>query len=105
MFAMHYLLIYDLSPDYLEKRAVHRDSHLKLAWTAKENGGLVLGGALQDPSDQAYLLFKGDSPEPAEEFARQDPYVKNGIVKSWKVRPWMTVVGDDASKKVYPEND
>jgi uncharacterized protein YciI len=99
---MHYLLIYDLSPDYLEKREVHRDDHLDLAWKAQESGELVLGGALQDPADQAYLLFKSDSPEAAEGFAREDPYVKNGIVVSWKVRPWMTVVGDDSAKKVFP---
>lgn len=100
---MHYLLIYELSPDYLEKRGAHRDEHLKLAWESQKAGELILGGALQDPSDQAYLLFKSDSPEAAETFAKQDPYVKNGFVVSWKVRPWMTVVGDDPVKKVYPE--
>lgn len=101
---MHYLLIYDLSPDYLEKRGAHRDEHLKLAWEAEKSGDLVLGGALQEPADQAYLLFSSESSESAEKFAKKDPYVKNGIVKSWKVRPWMTVVGDKASNKVYPEN-
>lgn len=100
---MHYLLIYNLSPDYLEKREEHRDDHLRLAWESQKSGELVLGGALQDPSDQAYLLFKSDSPKVAEEFAKKDPYVKNGIVKSWTVRPWMTVVGDKAANKVYPE--
>lgn len=100
---MHYLLIYDLSPDYLEKRAAHRDEHLDLAWKSQKDGGMILGGALQDPADQAFLLFESDSPEVAETFAKQDPYVKNGIVESWKVRPWMTVVGDKAAKKVFPE--
>lgn len=100
---MHFLLIYDLSPDYLKKREEHRDEHLKLAWESHENGDLVLGGALQDPPDQAYLLFKSNSPATAEEFAKQDPYVKNGIVESWTVRPWMTVVGDDPANKVLPE--
>jgi uncharacterized protein YciI len=100
---MHYLLIYDLSPDYLEKRAAHREEHLELAWQAQKSGEMILGGALQDPADQAYLLFESDSPDAAELFAKNDPYVKNGIVKSWKVRPWMTVVGDKAANKVYPE--
>jgi len=99
---MHFLLVYDLAPDYLSKRPDYRDEHLKLAWESHENGDLVLGGALQDPSDQAYLLFKSTSPEAAESFAKNDPYVKNGIVTGWKVRPWMTVVGDDPAKKVLP---
>ncbi|MDR9410470.1 MAG: YciI-like protein [Balneolaceae bacterium] len=97
---MHYLLIYDLAPDYLERRGKFRDEHLKMAWDSNKNGKLVLGGALQDPADQAYLLFEDDSPNSAEEFAKNDPYVKNGIVDSWEVRPWMTVVGKDAANPV-----
>lgn len=97
---MHYLLIYDLAPDYLERRGEFRDEHLEMAWDSHKNNELVLGGALQDPSDKAYLLFESDSPESAKEFARNDPYVKNGIVKSWEVRPWMTVVGEGAANPV-----
>jgi uncharacterized protein len=101
---MHYLMIYDLAPDYLEKRPGFRGAHLKLAWEAHERGELVLGGALTEPVDSAVLLFKGDSPAAAERFAAADPYVRNGLVKSWKVRPWTTVVGKDASSPVKPES-
>lgn len=97
---MHFLLIYELAPDYLEHRPKFRDEHLKMAWDAHEHGDLMLGGALQEPTDRAYLLFKSDSPESAEQFAKNDPYVKNGIVQRWSVRPWMTVVGKDASNPV-----
>jgi uncharacterized protein YciI len=97
---MHYLLIYDLSPDYLERRGQFRSEHLKLAWDAAAKGDLVLGGALTDPTDNAILLFKGDSPAAAEAFVAADPYVKNGLVKSWRVRPWTTVVGDTAATPV-----
>jgi uncharacterized protein YciI len=48
-------------------------------------------------------LFKGDSPAVAERFAAADPYVKNGLVKSWRVRPWTTVVGADATTPVRSE--
>ena len=30
----HFLLTYDLAPDYLERRAALRDAHLALAWAA-----------------------------------------------------------------------
>lgn len=99
---MHYLLFYDVSDDYLTRRAEFRGEHLKLAWDAHERGELVLGGALADPVDGAVLLFKGDSAEVAEKFVALDPYVKNGLVKSWRVRPWTTVVGVDASVPVRP---
>lgn len=100
---MHYLLIYELSDDYLERRGEFRNEHLKLAWDAHKTGELVLGGALQNPADQAYLLFKGNTPEAAENFAKNDPYVKNGIIKKWIVRPWMTVVGEMPASPVHPD--
>ena len=100
---MHYLLIYDLAPDYLERRSQHRSVHLRLAWEAHERGELVLAGALTDPVDSAVLLFKGDSPAAAERFAAADPYVTNGLITRWRVRPWTTVVGEDASTPVRPE--
>jgi len=99
---MHYLLIYELAPDYLESREEHRDEHLKLAWNAHESGDLILGGALKDPTDNAVLLFKSDSPEIAESFAKSDPYVIHGVAVRWEVRPWHTVVGDDPFQPVKP---
>lgn len=100
---MHYLLTYELAQDYLERRGEFRTEHLKLAWEAQERGEIVIAGALAEPADTAVLLFTGDSPEAAERFARADPYVTQGLVKSWRVRPWTTVVGKDASTPVRPE--
>lgn len=96
----HFLLFYDTSPDYLERRGGFRDAHLGLAWAAAERGELMLGGALADPVDGAVLLFKGASASVAEEFARADPYVINGLVQKWRVRQWTTVVGDEAASPV-----
>ena len=95
---MHYMLIYELAPGYLERRGAFRNEHLKLAWDAN----VVLGGALGEPTDRALLLFEGDSPEAAKRFANADPYVKNGLVTRWEVRPWTTVVGTMATNPVRP---
>ncbi|MEM5317795.1 YciI-like protein [Paraburkholderia sp. JHI869] len=97
---MHYLLMYELADDYLERRPEHRSAHLTLAWAAVERGELLLAGAIADPVDNALLLFQGDSPAAAEAFARADPYVLSGLVKHWRVRPWQTVVGEAASNPV-----
>ena len=99
---MHYLLIYEAASDYLKRRAQIREEHLKLAWQAHERGDLVLGGAVGDPADGAILLFQGSSPQAAEDFARKDPYVHHGLVTSWRVRPWATVVGALAASPVRP---
>ena len=97
---MHYLLFYETAPDYLARRSQFRAEHLTLAWQAHARGELILGGALADPVDGAVLLFQGDSPDVAARFAEADPYVLNGLVTRWQVRPWLTVVGDQASSPV-----
>jgi uncharacterized protein len=92
---MHYLLFYDVVDDYVARRAPLRSVHLAHARAARARGELVLAGALADPVDGAVLIFKGDSPEAARVFAETDPYVINGLVTSWRVREWTTVVRDD----------
>lgn len=99
---MHYLLFYEVADDYLSRRAEFRNAHLELAWAAVERGELVLGGALANPADGVVVVFKGDSPAVAENFARVDPYVTNGIVKRWHVREWTTVAGDGCATPVRP---
>jgi uncharacterized protein YciI len=99
---MHFLLEYELSADYLERRPQFRNDHLTLAWAAQARGEMVLAGALAEPVDRALFLFRADSPAPAQAFAEADPYVKNGLVTRWRVRPWTTVVGADAATPVRP---
>jgi uncharacterized protein YciI len=91
---MHYLLFYEAGSDYAERRAPFRAAHLEYARKAVDRGELVLGGALANPIDGAVLLFRGNSPQVAEQFAAGDPYVVNGVVKEWRVREWTTVAGD-----------
>ena len=96
----HFLLFYEVGSDYLARRAAFRDAHLAAAWASHSRGQLVPGGALADPVDGAVLLFRGEDASVATEFARQDPYVVNGLVRSWKVREWSTVVGEQAASPV-----
>ncbi len=97
---MHYLLFYQVVEDYVERRKPLRAQHLDHGRKAIERGELVLGGALANPVDGAVLLFRAESPEVVEAFAKADPYVVNGLVKRWHVREWTTVVGEDAAVKI-----
>ena len=99
---MHYLLFYEVGEDYVARRAEFRNAHLELGWQASERGELVLGGALANPVDGAILVFKGDSPEVAENFAKVDPYVTSGLVKRWYVREWTTVAGEECTMPIRP---
>jgi len=96
----HFLLRYDLAPDYLARRGEFRDAHLALAWQASEDGALLLGGAVGNPVESALLLFT--DAEAARAFAEADPYVAAGIVTGWRVLPWTTVVGPEAATPVRP---
>jgi uncharacterized protein len=92
---VHWLLLYELVDDYLERRTPLRPEHLGLATAAHQRGELLMAGALADPADGAVLVFRGDGPSAAEAFARADPYVREGLVSSWRVRPWTVVIGGD----------
>ncbi|MGY1632521.1 YciI-like protein [Geodermatophilus sp. SYSU D01186] len=89
---MHLVLEYTLAPDYLERRAALREEHLTLARAAHERGELLLAGALPDPYDRALLVWTAPR-EVVERFAETDPYVVQGLVTGWTVRPWNVVVG------------
>ncbi|MFZ0454222.1 MAG: YciI-like protein [Ignavibacteriaceae bacterium] len=91
---MYYILFYQTIDDYTEKRKPYREAHLAYANKAHEEGKLVMAGALTDPADSAVLIFKCDAPSAVENFAMNDPYVKNGLIKEWKVRPWTVVISD-----------
>jgi uncharacterized protein YciI len=97
---MHFMLFYDYVPDYLERRGSLRQAHLSYAQAAIDRGELLLGGAFADPPNGAMILFRADSPAVAQEFAKADPYVRNGLVTKWWVREWTTVVGEGAAQPV-----
>jgi uncharacterized protein YciI len=99
---MHFILFYEYTADYLARRGEFRDAHLQKAWAAQSKGELLLAGAFADPADGAALVFTCDSAQTPEQFAAQDPYVLNGLVKRYWVRAWTTVVGKDAHAPVMP---
>ena len=96
----YYALFYEVVDNFVERRALFREEHLQLANEANRRGELVLAGALADPADGALIIFRGDEPTAASKFAQNDPYVRNGLVKHWEVRPWTVVVGGEAKNKV-----
>lgn len=90
---MHYLLFYDFVENMPEHRAPYRDAHLALARAAHERGELIIAGAFAEPPHGAVLVFRGDDSAAVEAFVANDPYVANGLVTSWRIRPWQVGVG------------
>src|SRR5215213_2157693 len=93
----YFVLSYEVVDDFANKRTPFRPAHLQEVRNAHARGDLVMAGALGEPAE-ALLIFRGSDRSIAESFAANDPYVKSGIVKTWKVRPWTVVVGQDPSE-------
>jgi uncharacterized protein len=92
-----YALFYYVVDDFVARRSPHRDEHLRLAREAHQRGELLLAGALSDPADRALLVFRSPDISIVEDFARHDPYVRSGLVRSWEVRSWNVVIGNEPS--------
>lgn len=88
----YYAVFYHYVPDYMTRRAQFREEHLKLARAAHDRGELILGGAFSDPADAALLVFRAADKSVVENFVRADPYVINGVVTKWEIRPWTVVI-------------
>ncbi len=90
---MHFILTYDYVPDVLQKRTPYRPDHLKLIQELHAAGTVLYAGAFDPPTDGALFVFKADKAADVEAFVKRDPYVKNGVVTGWRIRPWNLVVG------------
>lgn len=97
---MHYLLFYEKAPDHAERTEPIRVVHLAHVQAAARRGELILAGSFTNPDDGAALLFRVDSLAIVEEFAKGDPYVRDGVVSRWWVRAWDTVVGAEAVRRL-----
>ena len=89
----YFVLSYDVVDDMVTKRVPYREEHLRLIRDAHARGEIVMGGAVGDPPDGALLVFRAASPDVAEAFGREDPYVQQGLVITWTVKPWTLVAG------------
>jgi len=92
----YYVLTYQVVENFAARRTMYRDNHLRLVRDAHAKGQLLLAGAVGDPPDEALLVFHSPDRSAAETFAKNDPYVREGLVRRWEVRPWAVVVGGDA---------
>jgi hypothetical protein len=89
----YFALSYEVVENFAERRMPFRESHLKMVRDGHERGDVVMAGALGDPPEKALIVFRVADIETVENFARADPYVMNGVVTRWTVRPWNVVVG------------
>ncbi|MGH3781537.1 MAG: YciI-like protein [Pseudonocardiaceae bacterium] len=90
---MYSLVFYDYVDGIVERRAPFREAHLALVGEAHERGLLLMAGALAEPVDGAVFVFTTDDRSVVENFVATDPYVREGLVTAWRIRPWNVVIG------------
>ena len=89
----YFALFYDAGNNYVERRQPYREAHLKLVKEAYERGEILMAGALGDPPAGALLVFHTADISVIEQFARTDPYVQEGVIARWHIKPCNVVVG------------
>lgn len=96
MTGRHHVLFYEKVSDFAERQTPFADAHRAHVLEAAVAGILVLAGSLGDPDDGGALpLFESPSPEAAETFAGNDPYVIGGVIRTWTVRTLDLVIGSE----------
>jgi uncharacterized protein YciI len=89
---LHHVLFYDYVENVVERRAPFREAHLEVAREWKDDGRIVMAGALGKPPTGALFVFLVDDPAEIETFVASDPYVINGIVTAHRIAPWTVVI-------------
>ncbi len=83
----HHLLLYEYVEDMVERRAAHRQPHLRHIGTEREAGRITEAGAFAPPVGAA-LVFAGVEREHVEAFVAADPYYQAGLITSWRIERW-----------------
>jgi uncharacterized protein YciI len=81
-----YVLIYESAEGVREKAPPHVRAHGARIKEFHARGTLLMIGVFEDPEEGAMGVFSAR--EAAEEFARGDAFVLNGVVHDWRVLAW-----------------
>ncbi len=82
---MAQILFYEYVDGMLERRAPHRDAHLAWINEWRDDGKLVLAGAVGNPPHGAALVFDVDDAAQVERFVADDPYVIAELVTEHRI--------------------
>jgi uncharacterized protein len=83
-----YVLFYESADDVMSKAPAVYPAHLARLQDFKALGELLMVGTFADPqADGSMAIF--NSRQGAEDFATEDPFVLQGVVRSWTVKEWL----------------
>ena len=88
---MKYVVLYASAERVAEKAPQYVDAHRDHWRRFLDSGELLEIGPFGDPQSQGSMAVF-NSREAAEQFAKEDPFVLNGVVSSWELREWDEVL-------------
>ena len=80
-----YVLFYESPPEARERAPLFFAEHTAHGRAFHERGDLVAYGPFSDAGAMAVFRTRAG----AEEFAHDDPFVRNGVVHLWHVHEWL----------------
>ena len=92
---MKYVVLYESADDVASTAPAHFPAHVARYQAFVARGELLMIGTFADPQQNGSMgIFS--SRAAAEEFARGDPFVLKGVVRSWRLLEWNEVLVVDA---------
>ena len=85
--SVKYVLLYESADNVAEKAPVHFAAHSERLQQFHGDGSLLMVGAFGDPQAEGSMAIF-TTREAAEAFVAEDPFVLNGVVRSWQIREW-----------------
>ena len=88
---MKYVLLYESADEVASRAPAQFPAHKARLDEFHARGDLLMVGTFGDPQTQGSMaIFR--TREAAEEFAREDPFVLNGVVARYEIRDWDEVL-------------
>jgi uncharacterized protein YciI len=89
--AVKYVLFYESADDIASKAPEHFPAHSARLDEFHSQGTLLMVGTFGNPQEEGSMAVF-TTREAAEEFATGDPFVLNGVVRTWYVCDWDEVL-------------
>jgi uncharacterized protein YciI len=86
------VVFYESAPDVLSSAPLHFPAHKARADAFEARGELLAIGIFGDPREGSMAVFR--CREAAEEFVRDDPFVKHGVVARVTIKDWSETLLD-----------
>ena len=68
------------------------EPHRQFMNTIEAEGFVILGGPLEQ-SDDVLLIFRAEGPEQIEARLADDPWTRNGFLRTVRISPWQIRIG------------